>query len=108
MAAPDAPDKGVGKALPIMYNVSHEEFSDLTDELTGAEPGSVKGANRNVAAMLQRLKRITAIHSSAETPVSGPGTVPKIVACECSGAIDCWSRLAAPYLFVTPCAGQVS
>ena len=53
-----------------MYNITHEEVSDLMDELAEAEPEMVKGANKNDAAMMKRLKRITMIHSNTENTVS--------------------------------------
>ena len=65
-------DEGVGKALPVMYNIAYEEVSDLMDKLAQAEPETSRGANKNDAVLLKKLKRITMIHSDADDSVRSP------------------------------------
>ncbi len=55
--------------LPVMYNMTYRDLSDLMKRLSDTDSSASKGASRDDAAMLEKLKRITMIHSNTSDVV---------------------------------------
>ena len=56
---------GQVRVLPVMYNMTYQELSQLVKRLSTSDDGGPGGgASSSDAAMLERLRRITMIHSN--------------------------------------------
>ena len=60
---------GKVRVLPVMYNMTYRDLGDLMKRLSDTDSSASKGASRDDAAMLEKLKRITMIHSNTSDVV---------------------------------------
>ncbi len=60
---------GQVRVLPVMYNIKYSDLRDLIRRLSDTDSTASKGASRDDAAMLEKLERITMIHSNTSDVV---------------------------------------
>ena len=66
---------GQVRVLPVMYNMSYKDLGDLLKRLAATDSSASDGASSGDADMLEKLKRITMIHSNTDDVVRNKSTL---------------------------------